>query len=352
MNPDFWKGKKVFLTGHTGFKGSWLALWLQQLGSELTGYSLEPMTDPSLFTVADIKDGMSSIIGDIRDNKNLENKLLSSQPDIVIHMAAQSLVRYSYDNPVETYEVNIMGTIYLLEAVRKSTSCKAVLIITSDKCYENDSRSDGYDEGDPMGGYDPYSSSKGCTELVVSAYRRSFFDSGKQIATGRAGNVIGGGDWSEDRLIPDLIRAFSQGRRADIRMPEAVRPWQHVMDVISGYLVLIEKMFEFPDKYAGPWNFGPPPSDIKTVEWIANKCVELWIDDVKWHASNLEHLHEASYLSLDSSKARRLLGWETKLDLSQAMEWTINWYRDFYNNKDIKKLSNNQINQYIKLMHS
>lgn len=272
MNPAFWRGKRVFLTGHTGFKGSWLSLWLQNLGAEVTGYALQPPTSPSLFEVAKVSEGMNSIISDIRDLPVLLEAMQAARSDIVIHMAAQPLVRYSYQNPVETYSTNVMGTVNILQAVSKSPGVKAMVNITTDKCYENKESICGYREDEPIGGHDPYSSSKGCAELVASAYRRSFFqEKGVALATARAGNVIGGGDWATDRLIPDVLRAFEQNQPAMIRNPHATHPWQHVLEPISGYLTLAERLYTQGQAFAESWNFGPKDDDVRPVQWIVEQ---------------------------------------------------------------------------------
>jgi len=348
MNPLFWKGKRVFVTGHTGFKGGWLCLWLKQLGAEVTGYALETATEPSLFAVADVADGMNSIIGDIRDREKLAQAILAAKPEVVIHMAAQALVRYSYHHPVETYETNVMGTVNLMEGIRQSDSVKSVLVVTSDKCYENQEREEGYREEEPMGGYDPYSNSKGCAELVVSAYRQSFFDGGKQvaIATGRAGNVIGGGDWSEERLIPDMVRAFTAGESVVIRSPDAVRPWQHVFDALHGYLLLLERMEDDPESFSQAWNFGPEEKDVHDVAWIVEQFVDAW-GEVNWRTeADAEMLHEAHLLKLDCSKARGALNWRPVLELDHALKWIADWYRYYYDGGDVLAISLQQLREF------
>ena len=348
MNPSFWKGKQVFVTGHTGFKGGWLCLWLKQLGAEVTGYALEPATEPSLFDVINVANEMSSVIGDICDREKLAKAVSGAKPEIVIHMAAQALVRYSYQHPVETYEVNVMGTVNLLEAARSCDTVRSVLVITSDKCYENQEREAGYSEDEAMGGYDPYSSSKGCTELVVSAYRQSFF-SGEQsvsLATARAGNVIGGGDWSEDRLIPDMVQSFVAGKIVSIRNPEAIRPWQHVFEALHGYLLLLENMEKEPQNFSQAWNFGPEDTDAKDVAWIVENFVAGW-GDANWQVErDVENLHEAHILRLDCSKARCELNWRPVVDLELALKWIAHWYRSYYNQEDILALSLQQLEEF------
>ena len=355
MNPGFWQGKKVLLTGHTGFKGSWLSLWLQSLGADLVGYALPPPTNPSLFDSANIELGMTSILGDIRDLDTLKQVFTEHSPEIVIHMAAQPLVRYSYQNPVETYSTNVMGTVNLLEAVRHCATVKAVVNITTDKCYENREWAWGYRENEPMGGYDPYSNSKGCAELVASAYRSSFFNPetyaqhGVALASVRAGNVIGGGDWAQDRLIPDILNAFEQGRLVDIRNPNAIRPWQHVLEPLRGYLTLAEKLYENGVSYAEGWNFGPNDEDAKPVGWIVEQMAALWGEDANWQIDQGEHPHEAHYLKLDISKARSRLNWHPALRLNQALELIVDWSKQRQAGTDLRDLTLKQIQDYQNL---
>lgn len=356
VNPDFWRGKRVFLTGHTGFKGSWLSLWLQSLGVELTGYALQPPTEPSLFEVASVGSEMTSIIADIRDLAKLEQAMQTAKPDIVFHMAAQPLVRYSYQEPVETYAVNVMGTVHLLEAVRHAESVRAVVNITTDKCYENREWVWGYREGDPMGGYDPYSSSKGCAELITAAYRTSFFKAGANgkhgagIATARAGNVIGGGDWAKDRLIPDILAAFEANKPATIRSPDAIRPWQHVLEPLRGYLTLAERLAQRGQEFAGAWNFGPSDDDAKPVSWIAQGMARLWGEGAVWQMDAGEHVHEATNLKLDISKARSGLDWHPVLNLQQALELVIEWSRAKRAGVDMRRQTLAQIQTYQELL--
>jgi len=329
-------------------------LWLKKLGAEVIGYALEPVTEPSLFAVAAVADSMHSIVGDVREREELTQAMLEAKPDVVIHMAAQALVRYSYQHPVETYEVNVMGTVNLLEAVRSCDSVKSVLVITSDKCYENREREAGYQEHEPMGGFDPYSNSKGCAELVVSAYRQSFFENGKRvaIATARAGNVIGGGDWSEDRLLPDMVRAFSAGEEVVIRSPSAVRPWQHVFEALHGYLLLLERMNDKPQSFSQGWNFGPDEQDARDVAWIVERFVSSWGDAAWCIEPDDKNLHEAHLLKLDCSKARCELAWVPVLELGQAIEWIADWYRHHHDGEDMLEYSNQQLNAYqSKVMH-
>lgn len=352
MNQHFWSAKRVFLTGHTGFKGSWMSLWLQSLGAEVTGYALNPPTIPNLFEEAKVAQGMRSIIGDIRDLDTLQQAMQAAQPQVVIHMAAQPLVRYSYQNPVETYATNVMGTVHLLEAVRNTPGVRGVVNVTTDKCYENREWVWGYRENEPMGGYDPYSNSKGCAELVSSAYRSSFFTAnrhaqhGVALATVRAGNVIGGGDWAADRLIPDIVAAFEQGKVANIRNPHAIRPWQHVLEPLRGYLMLANLLCESGPDYAEGWNFGPNDEDAKPVSWIVEKMGDIWGNDAQWQIDTGEHPHEAGYLKLDISKARRRLGWHPALRLDDALRLTIDWSRKRKANADIRELTLSQIHTY------
>jgi CDP-glucose 4,6-dehydratase len=353
MNPTFWRGKKVFVTGHTGFKGSWLSLWLQQLGAEVTGYALQPSTNPNLFEIAQVAQGMTSIIGDIRDGPMVANAMRQAAPDIVIHMAAQPLVRRSYADPVETYSTNVMGTVHLLEAVRQTPSVSAVVNVTTDKCYENKEWVWGYRENEPMGGFDPYSSSKGCAELITAAYRNSFFNALKHsehkvaLATARAGNVIGGGDWAEDRLIPDILRAIQNGQNVHIRNPHATRPWQHVLEPLSGYLALAERLSGAIGKeYAESWNFGPRDEDARPVQWIVEKLVSTWGNGAGWQLVGGVHPHEASYLKLDISKANARLDWVPKWPLHTALEHILAWHKAYLLGADMRNLTLKQISIY------
>ena len=333
MNPSFWSNKKVFVTGHTGFKGSWLSLWLQQLDAEVTGYALRPPTQPSLFKVVQVEQGMTSIIGDIRDGVLLTNAIQKAKPDIIIHLAAQPLVRQSYIDPVLTYSTNIVGTVQLLEAVRKTPSVRAVINVTTDKCYENKEWVWGYRENESIGGLDPYSSSKGCSELVTAAYRNSFFSTLRDgehqvaLATARAGNVIGGGDWANDRLIPDVLRAIDSGQSVKIRNPNATRPWQHVLDPLNGYLVLAEKLYTEGQAFAEAFNFGPAEEDAKSVHWIVEQLMKSWGEGARWHLDKGTHPHEAHYLKLDCSKARIMLGWRPRWNLTQALQAIVAWHK-------------------------
>ncbi|HXI13998.1 MAG TPA: CDP-glucose 4,6-dehydratase [Thermoanaerobaculia bacterium] len=334
LSSSFWSGKRVLLTGHTGFKGSWLAMWLTSRGASVTGFALPPPYEPSLFRTVDLASSIESIEGDVRDLDALKRVVRSSKPQIVFHLAAQALVRASYESPVETYATNVMGTVHLLESVRQCEDTRAVVIVTSDKCYENREWVWGYREEDPMGGHDPYSNSKGCSELVTAAYSKSFFNgspaaSSARVASARAGNVIGGGDWAKDRLIPDIIEAFSQQSPVVIRSPKAVRPWQHVLEPLSGYVLLAEKLWEGGEDYTGGWNFGPSDADARPVDWIVERLRTIWGDGASWKLDGKQHPHEAHLLKLDISKARSLLRWRPRLELGTALEWTAVWYREF-----------------------
>lgn len=353
---SFWRGKRVFITGHTGFKGSWLSLWLQELGAEVVGFALDPPTTPSLFQDGRVGEGMTSIIGDVRDLDAVVKAVEQHQPEIVFHMAAQSLVRPSYHAPVETYATNVMGTVHVLEAMRRVGSARVGIVVTSDKCYENsEPELWGYRENDAMGGSDPYSSSKGCAELVVSAYRDSYFAAAEErssqsaIASARAGNVIGGGDWAEDRLLPDIVRAFSDGRSVHIRRPDAVRPWQHVLEPLNGYMQLAERVWEEGEKYAGGWNFGPADTDARPVQYVVEKMMEQWGPVASATFDEGPHPHEATNLRLDCSKAHTLLGWHSRLALDEALAWTAEWYRSVNQGADPRALTTEQIHRYRQL---
>lgn len=346
MNREFWRGKRVFLTGHTGFKGGWLALWLVDMGAEVHGYALPPPTEPSFFTVANLQDRLASTIADIRDAAALAQAMQAAQPDIVLHLAAQPLVRYSYAAPVETYAVNVMGTVNLLEAVRQTSSVKAVVNVTTDKCYENREWVWPYRENEAMGGFDPYSSSKACSELVTAAYRRSFLDSaGIHLASARAGNVIGGGDWAVDRLVPDFLRALDAGQTLAIRSPLATRPWQHVLEPLSGYLMLAEKLFTQGTGFAEAWNFGPEETDARPVQWIVEYlCSQM--PNAAWQCEASPQPHEANTLKLDSSKAKTQLGWRAHWNLQTALGMTLAWHQAWKQNSDMAAISVQQIQEY------
>ena len=347
---SFWKNKKVFITGHTGLKGSWLSLWLQSMDSIVKGYSLNVNTNPSLFKEAKVDLEMDSEIGDIRDLDKLRSSMSKFNPDILIHMAAQPLVRLSYRNPIETYSTNVMGTVNVLEAARSCDNLKSIVSVTTDKCYENKEIQRGYKEDEPMGGHDPYSSSKGCAELVTSAYRRSFFnnDNTASIASARAGNVIGGGDWSEDRLIPDIIRAFQKSKPVIIRNPNSTRPWQHVLEPLSGYLVLAQHLYDDGENYTGAWNFGPLDEDCKSVSWILNEMVKLWGKNSKWKLDQDINPHEANFLKLDCSKAASKLNWLPKWRLKESLESLLIGIKFLFLVEILKINVLMEINKYLK----
>jgi CDP-glucose 4,6-dehydratase len=352
---DIYKGKRVLVTGHTGFKGSWLCLLLHKLDAQVFGYALEPPTNPSLYIEAQIDKLITSYIGDIRDYYRLLNVMQQVQPEIVIHMAAQPLVKESYRIPIETYGINVMGTVHLLEACRYIKSVKAIVNVTTDKCYENQEWHWSYRENEPMGGYDPYSNSKGCSELVTAAFRNSFFnpskyaDHGVALASARAGNVIGGGDWAEDRLIPDFIRAITNSKEVIIRSPYAIRPWQHVLDPLTGYLTLAAKLLTEKSKYAEGWNFGPDSSDAKNVEWITKYICSLWGDGASYHIDNSSQIHENKYLKLDCSKAKAELGWSPKWNIETTLKSIVEWNKAFINGENIRSVTENQIQKYFNL---
>jgi CDP-glucose 4,6-dehydratase len=352
IDQGFWQGKRVFLTGHTGFKGSWLSLWLVSLGANVKGYALNPPTLPSLFNEAKVDSIIDSQIGDIRDQDVLHESMTAFNPDILIHMAAQPLVRYSYDAPIETYEVNVIGTAKVLEVARSCPNLKSIVNITTDKCYENDERSEGYKEDDSMGGYDPYSSSKGCAELVASSYRRSFLqEQGIGLASVRAGNVIGGGDWADDRLIPDILKSFERKEPVVVRNPKATRPWQHVLEPLSGYLILAQKLYRDREKYAGGWNFGPNDNDAKPVDWILDQMISKWPNS-SWKLDVSSNPHEAGFLKLDISKAKSQLGWQPVWELSHTLEKIIAWHRAWLSQEDMQAVSLTEIEEYMRDMNN
>lgn len=352
--PEFWCGKRVLLTGHTGFKGSWLSLWLQHLGANVQGLALVPPTMPSLFTVARVAEGLSSQIGDIRDYDSVLAVMERFRPELVIHMAAQPLVRLSYAQPVATYATNVMGTVHVLEAARHVGSVQAIVNVTTDKCYENKEWVWGYREEEPMGGYDPYSNSKGCAELVTSAYRRSFFQSaGIALASARAGNVIGGGDWALDRLVPDILRAFEQAQPVIIRNPHATRPWQHVLEPLSGYLTLAQHLCGATgQQYAEGWNFGPQDDDARPVQWIVEQLVRRWGGGASWQLDGGDHPHEASYLKLDIAKAKSRLDWRPRWDLSTALEKITTWHQAWLAGQNMQIVCLQQIEDYTRSLNS
>ncbi len=352
ITPAFWKNRKVFVTGHTGFKGAWLCLWLSSLGARVSGFALEPPTDPSLFALARVGGLVDHTMGDVRDNASLEKAMQKSAPEVVIHMAAQPLVRESYHNPVDTYSTNVMGTVNLLEAVRRCPEVRAVVNVTTDKCYENREWHWGYREDEPMGGYDPYSSSKGCSELVTAAYRNSFFNPreydrhGVALASARAGNVIGGGDWAVDRLICDCVRALLKGEEIRIRNPHAIRPWQHVLEPLSGYLLLAQRLHEEGPRYAEGWNFGPNEEDARPVVWIVQRLCEKWGGQATYAVDMGDHPHEAHYLKLDCSKAKAALGWRPRWSLDHAIDNIVAWSLAYKGGGDVREVCLQQIDDY------
>jgi len=353
VDPVFWLGKRVFLTGHTGFKGGWLSLWLSSMGAKVTGYALAPNTSPSFYDAVGINGVLEkSLIEDVRDLDKLRSAITAAQPDVVIHMAAQPLVRYSYANPVETYATNVMGTVHVLDCIRSLPSVRATVVVTTDKCYENKEWVWGYRENEPMGGYDPYSNSKGCAELVTSAYRQSYFSDEAYpkhlhaLASARAGNVIGGGDWSEDRLIPDALKAFEAGKPLMIRNPLATRPWQHVLEPLSGYLVLAQALYQEGIKFANAWNFGPRDEDARPVQDVINLLIEQSPGGAQWTQDTSEQPHEAHSLKLDCSKADQLLGWRPKWSLETAVKNITDWQKAFLAKEDMQRISLKQIETY------
>lgn len=357
MASGFWQGRRVLVTGHTGFKGGWLCVWLQTLGANVFGYALPPPGEPSLFEAARVLDGMRGVMSDVRDYDSLQQAVAEFQPEVIFHLAAQPLVSEGYQRPAETYAVNIMGTVHLLEAVRQSGSARALVNVTSDKCYENREWVWGYRENEPMGGYDPYSSSKGCAELITAAYRRSFFAGGGAngqrvgIATARAGNVIGGGDWAGGRLVPDVLRALRAREPVRLRQPQATRPWQHVLEPLSGYLVLAEHLFQDPMAYGEGWNFGPDSAGTKPVSWVVEQIGGLWDSSLpaqNWEQQGQSLYHEAHALSLDCAKAHARLGWQPKLTLSESLAWAVDWTKAMDAGADMRRVTENQIADYGK----
>lgn len=355
VDATFWRGKKVFLTGHTGFKGSWMSLWLTSMHAQVTGFSLPPNTNPSLFDAAHVSNSIAtSYIGNICEAAALNEALIASEPDIVIHMAAQALVRYSYEHPVETFETNVMGTVNLLEAVRQQPSVRAVVVVTTDKCYENTGLTHLFTENQAMGGHDPYSSSKGCAELVTAAYQRSYFgslststsDRPAAIASARAGNVIGGGDWAVDRLVPDALRSFEIGEPLLLRYPNATRPWQHVLEPLAGYLILAENLYTHGSPFVGAWNFGPIDSDAQSVSYVADLLVKEWGDSACWKQNGASTLHEAKFLALDCTKAREQLGWQPRWNLPIAIEKIVAWHKAFNSGQGMFAITLSQIAAY------
>ena len=348
VTSDFWRDKRVLLTGHTGFKGAWLSLWLHSMGAKVKGFALAPPTTPNLFEEANVGDLIQSNLGDIRDFAAISKVIKDFKPEVVFHMAAQPLVRYSYDEPLETYATNVMGTAHLLESIRSIDTVRAIVNVTTDKCYENREWVWGYREDEAMGGYDPYSSSKACSELVTAAYRQSFLDkAGIAVATARAGNVIGGGDWANDRLVPDILRAFQNKQPVSIRNPNSIRPWQHVLEPLSGYLLLAEKLCTEPEAFSQAWNFGPQDDDAKPVGWIVEAMANKWGKDASWSVDKDDHPHEAHYLKLDISKARQSLGWSPRWTLDQALDHTAEWHMAWLKGSDMRSQCFKQIEDYL-----
>jgi len=354
MNKQFWLGKRVFVTGHTGFKGAWLCLWLHLLGAEVTGYALQPPTNPSLFQQAQVEELITSVTGNICDLNFLTSAMKSARPEFIIHMAAQPLVRESYKIPVDTFQTNVMGTVHMLEAVRKCDTVRAVVNITTDKCYDNRELQRGYQETDSLGGFDPYSSSKACSELVTAAYRSSYFhparyeEHGVAVATARAGNVIGGGDWAADRLVPDIFRAITANEAVIIRNPQAIRPWQHVLEPLSGYLLLAQHLYEDGANFSESWNFGPEDGDVKPVEWIVQRLCDRWGSGAGYAIDHADHPHETNYLKLDCAKANNLLGWYPKWGLEHTLDMILAWVQAWKSGTDVRTICLQQINDYMK----
>ena len=355
VHPEFWNSKRVFVTGHTGFKGAWLCLWLSRMGAKVTGYALPPPTNPSLFEMARVDELIDSHIGDVRDLAALEAAMRAAQPEIVIHMAAQSLVRYSYQNPVETFSTNVLGTVHALDAVRRTPAVRAVVIVTSDKCYYNEEWVWAYREDSRLGGVDPYSGSKGAAELVVTAYRHSYFSAdrhatGPAVASARAGNVIGGGDWALDRLVPDILRSLLKNEPTVIRNPQATRPWQHVLEPLSGYLTLAEHLYHHGHRYSSGWNFGPSEQSERTVGWIIEKLYAMWGVGFEWKRDEDPGPPESTFLKLDASKARALLRWQPKLDLTSALHWIVDWTRNYQQGADMREVTFSEIERFAAIV--
>jgi CDP-glucose 4,6-dehydratase len=348
VDPAFWRDRRVLITGHSGFKGAWLSLWLQSLGARVTGFSVSSPTDPSMNRLARVSEGMESVEGDVCDPEAIAAAVAASEPEVVVHMAAQALVRRAFDEPRDTYATNVMGTVNLLDAVRRRPDgVRAVVVVTTDKCYENREWEWGYREDEPMGGHDPYASSKGCAELVTSAYRRSYFSDpgGPRVASARAGNVIGGGDWGADRLVPDIMRAALAGEPVRVRNPNSIRPWQHVLNPLSGYLVLAQALCESP-AHASGWNFGPADEDARPVGWIVERMAELWPEELRWVLDEGPHPHEARYLKLDSSRAKGRIGWRPPVGLDEALQSIVDWYRALRDGADMRAVTLAQIDAF------
>ena len=353
IDSAFWSEQRVLVTGHTGFKGSWLTLWLRELGAEVVGLAKAPATDPSLFMTADVAHGITSLEGDVVQSSTVVDAMAQANPTVVFHLAAQAIVRESHLNPVETFATNVVGTASVLDAARRAPQLRALVSVTSDKCYENNEWVWGYRENEPMGGHDPYSASKGCAELVTSAMRRSFFqqEGDAQVASARAGNVVGGGDWAVDRLIPDIVRSWSVEDEVVIRRPDAIRPWQHVLEPLAGYLLLAQQLAEGKPGFDQGWNFGPTETDTRPVQWVVDKMALRWGSEARWRIEQ-DGPHEAMTLRLDSSKARHQLGWHPQLNLDTAIDWIVSWYRQFYRGASARDLTLEQIGRYQELMTS
>jgi CDP-glucose 4,6-dehydratase len=351
INKKFWNEKTVLLTGHTGFKGSWLTIWLKKLGANVIGFSKDVPTVPSLFELANVKNGIDSIIGDITNYNEIRDIIRKTEPEIVFHMAAQSLVHFSYTNPRETYETNVMGTVNLMDALREQENVRVIINVTSDKCYENKESKIGHVEDDQLGGYDPYSNSKGCSELVTSAFRNSFFNISEYkkhkvaLASVRAGNVIGGGDWGENRLVPDLMNALINNTKIKIRNPQAIRPWQHVLEPLQGYLLLAEKMWLQGEKFSEAWNFGPN-EESKSVSWIIDKIMQLYGKKCQVEINTIENPHETEILKLNCMKAHKKLGWIPKTNTEQGLQLTVDWYKQYEKQENIRKITEKQIDSF------
>lgn len=348
VRPEFWRGRRVFVTGHTGFKGAWLCTWLQTLGAQVTGYALPPASRPNLYLAAHVGRGMKSIEADVRDSGRLAQELAAARPDVVLHLAAQPIVRQSYADPIGTLSTNIMGTAHLLDAARRAGSVRAIVIVTSDKCYENREWFWSYREKSALGGRDPYSVSKACAEMITRAFRKSYFEGQVEtfVASARAGNVVGGGDWSVDRVVPDTVRSLVGGDPVELRYPNAIRPWQHVLDPLAGYLQLAEHLFEHGDPYAEAWNFAPREDDARTVGWLAERIQTSWGVTPRWRPQEGPKPHEHIYLKLDSSKARALLGWEPRVGVEDTVEWVVEWYRGFYDGQEARDLIEQQLERF------
>ncbi|HEV2909390.1 MAG TPA: CDP-glucose 4,6-dehydratase [Candidatus Eremiobacteraceae bacterium] len=363
INPGFWRDKRVLLTGHTGFKGSWCSIWLQRLGASVQGYALAPETTPDLYSAAGVGARMASRFADVRNREAVRAAFEETQPEIVLHMAAQPLVRASYEAPVDTYAANVVGTANVVDAASRCAAVRAVVVLTSDKCYDLRGATGPRAEADPLGGSDPYSASKAGAELITASLRASLFGGGgraassARVATARAGNTLGGGDWARDRLLPDLISSFIRGTPARVRNPGAIRPWQHVLDPLRGYLVLAQRLFEASDenareRYAQGWNFGPADAETHPVAWLADAAASRWGAGARWEADAGAHPHEASELQLDSTRAQRELGWRARLSVDEALDWTVAWYRRFADGADARTLVDADIERYDSLVRA